>query len=79
MVERKLLLESHVGDVTIVTAKYPKHYETEVLGGGLDGWLVTAKTEQEARYNDKWARSLVKQAGISSGEFSCSCLEELAF
>ena len=62
MVEKRLFLESYVGDVAIVTARYANHYETEIHGGELDGWLVIAKTESESRYNQRWAKRLVEQS-----------------
>jgi hypothetical protein len=61
MTERKLFLESYVGDVAIVTAKYRTHYETEVMGGELDGWLLKAKDKAGAERNHKGIEDLLNQ------------------
>jgi hypothetical protein len=47
-VKRRLVWETHVGRVIIVTSRTENSWETEVMGGQLDGWAVLSKSVGEA-------------------------------
>lgn len=64
---KKLLFETHVGDIVVVSAVVDCGYETRVLGGQLDGWTQSAQTLVGARYNHKWVCRLVQEGESPSG------------
>lgn len=65
--DKTLLLETPVGDAVVVTAACGRGWETRVLNGHLDGWLLPAAGEGTARYNHKWVVRLVRDSESPSG------------
>lgn len=65
--DKTLLLETPVGDAVVVTARSRCGYETRVLNGHLDGWLLPASGEDGARYNHRWVARLVADSESPSG------------
>lgn len=60
----KLLWQDRVDGTQVVTyvcldcgSREP--YETWVIGGPLDGWIVRAPSETRAKYNHRWLLSMV--------------------
>lgn len=66
--EKDLLLHTPVGDAAVVTARTPRGFETRVLCGRLDGWVLPlAGDEPRARYNHRWVVRLVRDSESPSG------------
>lgn len=65
--DKELLLQTPVGDAVVVTAAVRAGYETRVLCGHLDGWLLPAVGEGTARYNHRWVVRLVRDSESPSG------------
>jgi hypothetical protein len=65
--EKQLLWQTQAGGVIVVTADLGRGFETRVLGGDLDGWVVAAQTRAQAGYNHKWVAQLVSDNESPSG------------
>jgi hypothetical protein len=65
--EKQLLWQTQAGGVIVVTADLGRGFETRVLGGDLDGWVVAAQTRAQAGYNHKWVTQLVADNESPSG------------
>lgn len=65
--DKDLLIETCVGGAVVVTARTSAGFETRVLNGHLDGWLLPADDEERARYNHRWVVRLVRDSESPSG------------